>query len=55
MRLLGIVLCLIGSVFALQGAGVLPGSFMTGDRTWLVIGAAAVVAGITLLMRSFRV
>jgi hypothetical protein len=35
-------------VFALQGAGVLPGSYMTGDRTWLVIGSVMVVGGLAL-------
>ena len=32
------VLALVGSVFALQGVGVLPGSVMTGDPKWAVIG-----------------
>lgn len=48
---LGVVLVLVGGVWALQGAGVLPGSFMTGSRLWLVIGIAAVVAGGWLLWR----
>lgn len=51
---LGVVLVLLGGVWALQGAGVLPGSFMTGSRLWLVIGIAALVAGGWLLWRGVR-
>ncbi len=51
---LGVVLVLIGLVWTLQGAGILPGSFMTGDRLWLVIGLACVAAGAALLLRVVR-
>jgi hypothetical protein len=51
---LGVVLVLIGLVWTLQGAGILPGSFMTGDRLWLVIGLACVAAGAALLLRAVR-
>jgi hypothetical protein len=43
-----VLAALAGAVFALQGAGVLPGSYMTGDRTWLVIGSVMVVGGLAL-------
>ena len=42
---LGLLVALAGLVFSLQGAGILPGSYMTGDRLWLVIGLLMVVAG----------
>jgi hypothetical protein len=45
---IGVLAALAGAVFALQGAGVLPGSYMTGDRTWLVIGSVMVVGGLAL-------
>ncbi|WP_028927019.1 hypothetical protein [Pseudonocardia acaciae] len=51
---LGVVLVLIGAVWTLQGANLLGGSFMTGSRTWLVIGLVAVVVGVTLLLRTLR-
>ena len=51
---LGVVLVVIGLVWTLQGAGILPGSFMTGDRLWLVIGLVCVVAGVALLLRVVR-
>jgi uncharacterized membrane protein HdeD (DUF308 family) len=49
-----VVLVLVGLVWTLQGAGILPGSFMTGDRLWLVIGLVCVVAGVALLLRAVR-
>lgn len=52
--LLGALLVLIGTVWTLQGANVLPGSFMTGSRFWLVVGLLAVAAGAGLLWRSVR-
>lgn len=51
---LGALLVLVGAVWTLQGANLLGGSFMTGSRLWLVIGLAAVVAGVVLLVRSRR-
>ena len=42
---IGLLVALAGLVFALQGAGILPGSYMTGDRLWLIIGLAMLVAG----------
>ena len=44
-----------GAIFIGQGLGVLQGrSFMVGDRTWAVIGAVLVVAGIALAWRFGR-
>jgi hypothetical protein len=54
LRITGFVLVLIGMVWALQGGGVLPGSVMSGQRQWLIIGIALVAAGVALLIRSFR-
>jgi hypothetical protein len=44
----GVLLLLIGLIWTLQGAGVLGGSFMTGQRMWLVIGIVVAVAGLVL-------
>jgi len=51
---LGVLLSLIGALWTLQGAGVVTGSFMTGSRTWLIIGVVALIAGIGLLMRTLQ-
>jgi hypothetical protein len=45
----GVVCFLMGAVFAGQGANLIPGSFMTGDRTWLVIGLVVAVGGLILV------
>ena len=39
---------LAGAVFAGQGLGYIPGSYMTGDIKWFWIGSAMVVAGLVL-------
>ena len=43
----GIVLALMGAVWVLQGLNsqIVPQSFMTGSRTWIVIGTLALVSG----------
>ena len=43
----GLVL-LVGAVFAGQGLGYIPGSFMTGDMRWFWIGSGMVVGGLAL-------
>ncbi len=46
---LGVLILLAGAVWALQGAGFIPGSFMSNDRTWLWIGAITAVLGLGVL------
>jgi hypothetical protein len=49
LNIVGGLLVLIGVVWALQGVGVLGGSFMTGQTKWLEIGVACAVVGAVLL------
>jgi hypothetical protein len=51
---LGVLLAVLGALWALQGAGVVGGSFMSGSRLWLVIGVVAFVAGVGVAVRSLR-
>jgi hypothetical protein len=51
---LGVLLFVIGGVWTLQGAGLLGGSFMTGSRTWLVIGLLVLIGGLALISSSVR-
>jgi hypothetical protein len=44
----GVLLVLIGLVWVLQGSGVLQGSFMTGQKLWLIIGVIVGLAGLGL-------
>jgi hypothetical protein len=50
---IGVLLIVVGTVWAIQGYGALKGSFMTGSRTWLWIGIACAGAGIVVLVTSF--
>ena len=50
----GVLALVIGGVFAGQGANLIPGSFMTGDPTWLVIGVLLAVGGVVLLVFGMR-
>lgn len=45
LNIVGGVIFLGGLVFFLQGINVLPGSYMTGDAKWAIIGAVMMVAG----------
>jgi hypothetical protein len=44
----GVLVLLAGAVFAGQGLGYIPGSFMTGDMKWFWIGSAMVVVGLAI-------
>jgi hypothetical protein len=48
------LLVLAGAVFAGQGLGFIPGSYMTGDMKWFWIGSGMIVAGLVLALTAFR-
>ena len=50
----GVILLLVGAVFAGQGANLIPGSGMSGDRTWLYIGSVVAIVGIVLIVLGLR-
>lgn len=50
----GLVLLLIGLVWALQGADVLMGSAMSGSSLWLGIGSVLVVIGAVVMALGLR-
>jgi hypothetical protein len=54
MKILGVLLLILGSVFFLQGINVIPGSFMTGQTKWAIYGGLLLVAGIGLLVLANR-
>jgi len=51
---LGALLALVGGVWLLQGAGVLPGSVMSGQVFWARVGAVALLAGMVLCIAGAR-
>ncbi len=52
--IVGVLVALVGCVWVLQGIGVLPGSFMTGQTKWAINGAIAFVVGLVILWISRR-
>jgi hypothetical protein len=54
MIVVGVLLVLMGGVWILQGINVLPGSFMTGQTKWAVIGTITAIVGIVLLVMARR-
>ncbi|HUY86018.1 MAG TPA: hypothetical protein VMU77_02805 [Acidimicrobiales bacterium] len=51
----GLIFIAVGAIWFTQGIGVLKGSFMTGDTTWVVIGIGTFAVGIGLLVWAFKV
>ncbi len=45
LMILGILIILVGTVFALQGAGLIPTTFMIGPA-WIAIGSGVAVVGL---------
>ena len=56
LLVLGVLLVLAGLVWMAQGLNLpfAPRSFMTADRSWIVIGAAAVLGGAVVVGRARR-
>jgi hypothetical protein len=54
LKILGTILLAVGLIWFLQGIGVLPGSFMTGQIRWAVYGGIAAVVGIALVIAAKR-
>ena len=52
--IVGVIVLIVGAVFAGQGANLIPGSSMTGDRTWLYIGIVMAVVGVILIVLGRR-
>jgi hypothetical protein len=52
--ILGVIAIFAGAVWILQGSGVLPGSFMTGRRMWLIIGIVVAIVGLALAYNGIR-
>ena len=48
-RVLGVVMLVMGLIWAFQGLNLLPGTFMKGDLKWTGIGSATAVVGLGLL------
>ena len=54
MTVVGVLLLLTGGVWIGQGLNLIPGSVMTGDRTWFYVGIVAIIVGVILLVLGLR-
>jgi len=54
LLILGGLMILVGAVWSLQGIGVLPGSLMTGQAFWAIMGAVLLALGVLLVLAGFR-
>lgn len=54
LKIFAVLLILSGSVWVLQGIGILPGSFMSNDPQWAINGAITIVIGAGLFWFSNR-
>jgi hypothetical protein len=50
----GVLLVLAGGVWFLQGVGILPGSFMTGQLRWAQYGSIAMFVGVLIVVFARR-
>src|SRR5713101_262991 len=50
----GVVLTIAGVIWALQGFGVIGGSFMSGDSVWAIIGPIVAAVGLVLSVIGVR-
>ncbi len=50
----GVLAVVAGGVWIGQGLNLIPGSFMTGDKTWFYIGIVVLAVGVVLLLAGLR-
>jgi hypothetical protein len=50
----GSAIAVAGIVFALQGVGVIGGSFMSGTSTWAILGPVIALAGLAVVIAGLR-
>lgn len=51
---IALILLLMGTVWILQGINLLPGSFMTGNPTWTIMGAVLAVISVVVFYLANR-
>jgi hypothetical protein len=53
LLIVGGLMILMGGVWLLQGISILPGSFMTGQMFWTVMGAVFMAVGGLLVLAGY--
>lgn len=54
LNIVGVLLALMGAIWFLQGIGVLQGSFMSNQSSWMIIGLVLFVLSAGLLIYNNR-
>jgi hypothetical protein len=54
LTIVGALLIFFGAVWFLQGINILPGSFMTGQTRWAIIGGVTLFGGVALMVIARR-
>ena len=54
LLIVGGLMILMGGIWLLQGISILPGSFMTGQVFWAVMGVIFIAVGGLLVLAGFR-
>jgi hypothetical protein len=54
LNIVGLILAFFGIVWILQGLNILPGSFMTGQIKWTIIGAVVLLLAILIFTAANR-
>ena len=54
LAIVGGLMAIMGGVWTLQGVGILPGSFMTGQTFWAVAGLLTLAVGVALCYAAKR-
>lgn len=49
LLIVGVLVGLLGAVWALQGANTITGSSMSGTKTWLVVGLVLIVVALVMI------
>jgi hypothetical protein len=54
LMVVGALLAIAGVIWALQGFGVIGGSFMSGDSIWAIIGPVVAIIGLAMVVLGLR-
>jgi hypothetical protein len=54
LTIIGAIMIAVGGLWIAQGTGVLPGSVMSGQSFWAIVGGIVLVIGLGLLIFGAR-
>jgi len=54
LKIVGVLMMLMGTIWFLQGINILPGSFMTGQIRWAVYGGGTALIGLWIVVLANR-